>query len=776
LKNTARRSRKAAPASCQQLPVCPDGTIWLHAFWRGILATSSSGTLIQARYASRCLVAARPEPETTMTQHDKTYRVGIDVGGTFTKAVLIDNGTRAVVDRYATMTTHADERGVAAGVLEVFREVLARSGIAPSQIVFLAHSTTQATNALLEGDVAKVGVLAMAGANAAKLAEPQSHIDPIALAPGRTLDTANRFLVADDATPDIIEQAIAELRGDGADVLVASAAFGVDNTNAEETVRDLGRAAGLLTTCGHEITRLYGLQTRTRTAVINASILPKMNETASLIEDSVHEAGIRAPVMIMRGDGGVMDIGEMRRRPAMTMLSGPAASVAGALMHGRVSDGIYFEVGGTSSNLGVIRSGRPAVSYANVGGHDTYVSSLDVRVVGVAGGSLIRARPDAGVVDVGPRSAHIAGLPYAAFAPEADLAGATVVLFEPKPGDGADFAALETPTGKRFAITTTCAANALGLTTDDMHCSGNRASARLAFAALAAFIGGTPEAAAEAVLTCATDKITPVIAALRKAYDLDDDQSLLVGEGGGAGALVPFTARRLGLPFQISQDAEVISSIGVALAMVRETVERIIPHHKPEDIAAIRQEAVDAVVRLGAHPKTVSVAIDIDPTTQLVRATATGSAEMQSREADGSILEVETRRLAAQSMDLTPGALALIAAAPEFRLYQEADSPGGRLRLVDGSGTIRLRRANGEAVCVTASDLDTALGDVWRNHDLFDQARAAEWDVFVAIGSQLIDLSAVADLDTACMLAAADAKSWPADEPAIVIACHHQRD
>src|ERR1044072_3521959 len=115
----------------------------------------------------------------------KTYRIGIDVGGTFTKAVLIDNSTFEVVNRYSVLTTHSDPRGVAKGVVEVFRNVLERSGVAPEDIIFLAHPTTHERNALLGGDVASVGVVGMATRIESLLARGQSATRPIELAPGR---------------------------------------------------------------------------------------------------------------------------------------------------------------------------------------------------------------------------------------------------------------------------------------------------------------------------------------------------------------------------------------------------------------------------------------------------------------------------------------------------------------------------------------------------------------------------------------------------------------
>lgn len=699
----------------------------------------------------------------------RAYRIGIDVGGTFTKAVLVDHATKVVVGRYSVLTTHAHERGVAAGVVEVFRNVLTQSGVSAKEVVFLAHSTTQATNALLEGDVATVGILGIAGQAAAKLARDQVRIDAIDLGPGRVLATTNQFLTAEDVDDSALDAAIQALKEDGAEVLVASAAFGVDNTASEERARELARARGLLATCGHEITRLYGLTTRTRTAVINASILPKMNATAEMTERSVREAGIEAPVMIMRGDGGVMDIAEMRHRPAMTMLSGPAASVAGALMHLRVSDGIYFEVGGTSTNIGVIQNGRPTVSYARVGGHETYVNSLDVRVVGIAGGSLIRAAPGR-LVDVGPRSAHIAGLPYAAFADPAAIADPVVETFEPRPGDGADYIAVRVADGTRYALTTTCAANVLGLARPGMHAHGNPAAARAAFAALADFLAVDVETAARQVLDCATDKVIPVVDGLIREYGLDPDQCLLVGEGGGAAALVPHVSQRTAYAHEISKDAEVISSIGVALALVRETIERVIPHPQPEDLQAMRREAIDAVVRLGADRDAVEVAIEIDTQTTRVRATAIGAAEMNVKDASGAISEAEARSIAARAMHVPPAALTLAGDTGGYRVYVEDASGAARVRAIDWQGMVKVQRRRAFARATRVDDAAAAITALWHEADLAREAGIRGTPRIMLMHSRhLVDLSGVETLEQALALAASEVGNLDGSDPVALV-------
>src|SRR3981081_948108 len=110
--------------------------------------------------------------------------------------------------RFSVWPTHADPRGVAKGVVEVFRNVLEQSGVDPKQVIFLAHSTTQATNALLEGDVASVGVIGMATRMESLLAKSQSAMKPIELAPGRPLTQATRYVTKEALTDETTRNAL----------------------------------------------------------------------------------------------------------------------------------------------------------------------------------------------------------------------------------------------------------------------------------------------------------------------------------------------------------------------------------------------------------------------------------------------------------------------------------------------------------------------------------------------------------------------------------------
>ena len=553
-----------------------------------------------------------------MAEH-RAVRMGIDVGGTYTKCVAMDNLTHEIIGKNEVKTTHDDKDGVAAGVVQSFKNCMAENNIAPEDVVFVAHSTTQATNAFIEGDVASVGVIGVAGGGLEGfLAKRQLNLKDIVLDEkvGRKIPVHNRFLKKKEMTDEKINAAIKELCGEGSQVIVASMAFGVDNMDEEVKIHDLAEAQGLPVSMASDITKLYGLTRRTRTAAINASILPKMMATANATESSVRNAGVTVPLMIMRGDGGVMEISEMRKRPILTALSGPAASVMGSLMYLRASNAIYFEVGGTTTNIGVIKNGRPGVDYAQIGGHDTYINSLDVRILGCAGGSMVRIN-DHGVEDVGPRSAHIAGCEYACFTPEEEIdAGPlTIEMLSPKPGDPSDYVAVKLASGKRICFTNTDAANVLGLIDEKYFAHGNASAARKCMQPVADKLGITVEELATQILDKDFEKVNACINALADKYQLDHDAMKLVGCGGGAASLVPYCAKKMGLQYSIPENAEVISSIGVALSMVRDVVERVIPNPTQEDIKELKKEATDAAIGSGASPDTVEVHIEIDSQT-----------------------------------------------------------------------------------------------------------------------------------------------------------------
>ena len=721
----------------------------------------------------------------------RKVRIGIDVGGTFTHAVAMDAATLALIGKTKVPTTHTAAEGVARGVVESLQTLLRECGIAPGQIVLIAHATTQATNALLEGDVAPVGIIGMGRGAGAWLARRQTAIRPIRLAPGRFLQISHRFIPSDRVTEKTIKAAIDELRRGGAQVIVAAEAFSVDDPTREQLVCDIAAQEGLPATATHHVSRLHGLGIRTRTAVINASMLPKMLGTADMTEQAVRAAGIAAPLMIMRSDGGVMNIAEMRRRPILTMLSGPAAGVAAALLYARVSDGVFLEVGGTSTDISAIRNGRCRIRSAEVGGQKLHVSTLDVRTVGVAGGSLVSLR-DGNVADVGPRSAHIAGLPYVSFLyplpesmaaakpppsgdyyltalvqPRRDLLEPSVdeepgLRTQPPPIDGTDVF-VPVPRHPReapyeAAVTPTCASNFLGLVPRHDPAAGDCDTIGRVLKLLAetlGFDGARP--LAETIMNTAAPKVVALVEGFIRDYQLDRGVIRLIGGGGGASAIVPYVAKVMGLPHETVENADVISAIGVALALVRDSVERTVIEPTEEDIRRIREEAFTSVLHMGAAADTIEVFVEVDAKRNLLRATAEGSTEIRQQELRSRAISEEERR---EHVSASIGACLahpqrrIVAAGFEVwsaerivhRLWRFLPERRQAIRVLDRTGAIRWasNRADARPSIVATADKDLAA--FAETYTRYSDAGATAPRCHVLLEGRIVDLSGLVEM------------------------------
>ena len=711
-----------------------------------------------------------------MTQ---SVRIGIDVGGTFTHAVALDALTLEVLGKSKVPTTHSAREGVARGIIDSLQVLLEKSGISPDSVTFIAHSTTQATNAILEGDVAPVGVIAMGSGPSAMLAKMHANVGSIELAKGRLLHTFFQFLdTSNGLDQQKINLCLDKLKEQGAHAIAVSEAFSVDDPSHEEAVMEIARARGFVASSGSEVSKLYGLKVRTRTAVINAAMLPKMIETADMTEASVRSAGIKAPIMIMRSDGGVMDIDSMRRRPILTRLSGPAAGVAAAMMYLQISDGIFVEVGGTSTDISVIRNGKALVKDAEIGGHRVYLRSLDVNTLGVAGGSMIRM-DGANVKEVGPRSAHIAGLSYVAFLSEFE--NPSLEFVSPKEGDPADYIKITIPSSEKAAtLTPTCAANFLGYVPANDCAQGNKEMVAKGFRLLADKVGGTPESVAEDVLEKAYQKCLPALKKFIAEYKLDMDAITLVGGGGGAAAIVPYMAKRLGAPHAIAENADVVSAIGVALALVRETVERQIVQPKQEDLIRIREEAYNAVAKMGADPAGIEVHVEIDPRANILRATAYGATGLTEKQLGKILSEDEKVAAAAESLRTKSDAVRVLAKTDHYivfgadtidrKLFGLLPAKNLSIRAMDSKGVIRLKMKDARVEQVKCSDIEKAILDLSEGNATYGDAGKIIPDFMIIAGPKIIDLSGLPDTWQVQTLARSELAQVHGDSPAIVLA------
>ncbi len=575
-------------------------------------------------------------------------RVGVDVGGTFTKAVAFDLSANAIVAEVIVPTTHNVAMGVAQGVVDCVSQIAEKVGA--QNIDLVTHSTTQSVNALLEGDVGEVGVIGLGRIPELKRARQRTSLSSVELSPGRFLKTQSVFF---DVTAGLNETAVMDalqtMKTKGVVAVCVAEAFAPDDATNETRVAELATSMGLPACASTELSGLYGLELRAVTAAINASILPIAVRTAGFVADGVLAAGITAPVMVMRGDGGATDLEGFTKAPAKTLYSGPAASVAGALRYAEVADAVVVEVGGTSTNVAAVRYGRPALSYVQVASHATAVRAVDVRVVGVAGGSMLRLRKGRGsslrVAGVGPRSAHIAGYPYACFVSPDSLDGARLELVAPRDGDACDSAVLRLTDGSAVAITNTCAANALGIVESDDYCYSASDAATRAFDAVAKALGVDGRVIAEQMMQASSESVAELVYTLVKAQKLQNPQ--IVAVGGGAGGLGRAVAKLLGYPITVPPGAAVISSIGDALSLIRVEKERTVSVLDAEVTRALLAEVEAEAIAAGANANSLDVRLEERPEQGTVRAIATGAVGLSAGALPGRkpATEIEVRAI-----------------------------------------------------------------------------------------------------------------------------------
>lgn len=678
----------------------------------------------------------------------KKVRIGIDVGGTFTDAVVIDANTYEVLAKRKIPTTHTE--GVACGVVKLISTLMEENNLSADDVAFIAHGTTQATNALLEGDVARVGILGMATGMDARGARNETNVGDIELAPGKYLKSYHTFLDSKTLTEQSADQALASLKEQGAQVIVASEAFSVDNPENEMMVCRQAEEMGLSSTGGHEISQLYGLKMRTRTAVVNASLIPKMIETANMTEQAVKDTHIRSDLMIMRCDGGVMSIEEVRKRPILTMLSGLAAGVAGALMYEKVSDGIFFEAGGTSVDISVIKNGKVMIKYAQVGGHKTYLQSLDVRTLGVAGGSMIRVR-DGKIVDVGPRSAHIAGKEYECFAPAGSITSAKVQTVSPRADDPCEYVTVVAQDGKEYSLTLAGAANLLDYVPEQDYARGVAESNAVAWDALGSYVGCSGQEAARQVMDLAMAKLQTVVEDLIREYELDRKFITLAG-GGGSGAVVVFSlAEKMGVKARMVKNAPYISTIGVALAMVREQMERTIANPTDTDIKRIRADIMEKIVASGAKEETVDISIEVDAQKNILRAIATGATELRQKSLSAKkMTQEQLGAIAAESLGAAPQNTRYVCGTGRWSLFEGEIQKKllGLLKVkrkavavLDREGVVRLRKEKAQYVVFAKEQQEQIFNRFLEENTTYSDANATIPKVFLFYKEKMLDLT-----------------------------------
>ncbi len=366
----------------------------------------------------------------TSLEHRK-FRLGVDVGGTFTDVVLTGPNGRMSVRKVSSTPGRYDE-GIISGIGEALKE----AGVTASDVVEVCHSTTAATNAVLERKGAKVGLITTKGfrdvLEVRRLRTPTLYDlfyeppDPLVprylrLEVDERMDAAGQVLTPLDT--DEVRQKIEQLLAEGVESLAVCFINAYRNPVHERAIGELARDEyrDLFVSLSHEVVSAIREYERTSTTVANAYLMPVMNTYLRSLRERVSAMGIEAPILVMQSSGGMMTSHRAGERPVFSLESGPVAGVSGALhLSRRVSrpNLLTFDMGGTTTKAAVIEKGEPLKSgeyeigapiskgsrLLKGGGYLLMVRAVDVAEVGAGGGSLV-SMDVAGSFHVGPQSA-----------------------------------------------------------------------------------------------------------------------------------------------------------------------------------------------------------------------------------------------------------------------------------------------------------------------------------------------------------------------------------
>lgn len=325
--------------------------------------------------------------------------LGIDTGGTFTDGVIFDLDQKAVLATTKVETTRhnltlAINRCIDNLVDALQNEKQGRYDI--RQVKMVSLSTTLATNAIVEGQGAEVGLIQIGFEPTAGLPTPHFSV----IKGGCTIK--GRFKEELDLKE--AEAAILAMK-DQVDAFAVSGYLSIRNPLQEIEVGELiRRLTGYPVVAAHQLSTDLGMQERTVTAILNARLMPLITDLMNSVKEGMARLKIEAPLMVVRGDGSLISEMKAREKPIETILSGPAASIIGALTLTGVREGIVIDMGGTTTDVAVLKDGRPALNRegAEVGGWLTRVKAARITTIGLGGDSLIQVSRNA-VLKVGPQ-------------------------------------------------------------------------------------------------------------------------------------------------------------------------------------------------------------------------------------------------------------------------------------------------------------------------------------------------------------------------------------